>query len=115
MSRTLLIKSCISSHFWAEAISTECYMMKRVFLRPIIEKNSYELFKGNKPIVSYFHVFGCKCFVLKNANDRTGKFGEKSDEGIFLGYSTTIKAYRVFNKRTYSVEESTNVKFQDSL
>jgi len=36
-------------------------------------------------------VFGCKCFVLKNSNDRTGKFEEKSDEGIFLDCSTSSK------------------------
>jgi len=84
-----------------------------VFLRPTLEKTPYEVYKGKKPIVSYFHVFGCKCFILKNANNRTEKFEEKSDKGIFLGYSTSSKAYRVYNKKTQSVEESMNVKFQD--
>jgi hypothetical protein len=36
------------------------------------------------------------------------KFDPKSDEGIFLGYSTNIRAYRVFNKRTEIVMESIN-------
>jgi len=80
MTRTLLIESNISSHFWAEAVSIACYIINKVFLRHILEKTPYELFKGKKPIVSYFHVFGCKCFVLKNANDRSGKFEEKLDE-----------------------------------
>lgn len=115
MARTLLIESKISSRFWAEAVSTACYIINRVFLRPILDKTPYELFKGKKPIVSYFHVFGCKCFILKNANDRVGKFEERSDEGIFLGYSTSSKAYRVYNKKSQSVEESMNVKFQDSV
>jgi len=52
---------------------------------------------------------------LKNANDRTGKFEEKSDERIFLGYSNSSKAYRVFNKKTQFVKESMNVKFHDFL
>jgi hypothetical protein len=38
-----------------------------------------------------------------------GKFDSKSDEGIFLGYSTNSRAYRVFNKRTETVMESINV------
>ena len=41
-----------------------------------------------------------------NDKDNLGKFDAKSDEGIFLGYSTNSKAYRVFNKRTMVVDES---------
>ena len=36
------------------------------------------------------------------------------DKGIFLGYSDTSKAYRVFNSRTHVVEESIHVKFNDN-
>ena len=45
------------------------------------------------------------------------KFDFQSDEGIFLGYSSTSKAYRVYNKRTMKVMETVNVvidKFSDS-
>ena len=38
--------------------------------------------------------------------DNLGKFDPKFDVGIFLGYSNTSKAYRVYNKRTLVVEES---------
>ena len=36
------------------------------------------------------------------------------DVGIFLGYSTSSKAFRVFNKRTMVVEESIHVIFDES-
>lgn len=42
-----------------------------------------------------------------------GKFDPKSDKGIFLGYSTNSRAYRVFNKRTETVMESINVVIDD--
>lgn len=42
------------------------------------------------------------------------KFDSHSDIGIFLGYSLTSRAYRVFNKRTNTVMESTNVVVNDS-
>ena len=42
------------------------------------------------------------------------KFDSISDVGIFLGYSTTSKAYRVFNKITLVVEESMLVVFDES-
>ena len=54
-------------------------------------------------------------FILNNGKDNLGKFDAKSDVGIFLGYSTNSKAYRVFNSRTKVVEESTHVKFDDMI
>ena len=59
-------------------------------------------------------MFGSKCYIL-NDRENLGKFDAKSDEGIFLGYSTTSQAYRVFNKRTKIVMESINVKIDDAL
>ena len=74
---------------------------------------SYELWNNRKPKISYLRVFGCKCFIL-NTKDNLGKFDFKADEGIFLGYSTSSKAYRIFNKRTLVVEESMHVVFYES-
>src|SRR5262249_11150217 len=102
----------IAEYFWAEAVSTACYIINRIYIRPLTTKTSYELFRGRKPYVSYFHVFGCTCFVKKNAHN-LGKFDERSDEAIFLGYSQHSKAYRVYNKTTKVVEESLNVRFID--
>ena len=38
----------------------------------------------------------------------------KSEEGIFLGYSTSSRAYRVFNTRTNVMMESVNVVVDDT-
>ena len=43
-----------------------------------------------------------------------GKFDTRSDEGIFLGYSTNNRAYRVFNIRKSTVMESINVVVDDA-
>ncbi|GKB10030.1 hypothetical protein Tco_0843953 [Tanacetum coccineum] len=40
-----------------------------------------------------------------------GKFYGKSDEGYLLGYSTTSKVFRVYNKRTKRVEENLHINF----
>ncbi|GJT14785.1 putative ribonuclease H-like domain-containing protein [Tanacetum coccineum] len=40
-----------------------------------------------------------------------GKFNRKSDKGYFLGYSTSSKAFRVYNKRTKRVEENLHINF----
>ncbi|KAJ0948302.1 hypothetical protein HanRHA438_Chr01g0025581 [Helianthus annuus] len=63
-------------------------------------------------MISYFKVFGCPCFIL-NLKDSISKFAAKVDSGYHLGYSTTAKAYKVFNTRTMTVEETLNVKFNE--
>src|SRR4051812_39401699 len=114
LARTMLNESNLPKYFWADAISTACYVLNRIIIRPILNKTPYELLKGRKPNVSHLHVFGCKCFVLNNGKDNLGKFDAKADEGIFLGYSQSSKAYRVYNKRLLIVEESVHVSFDES-
>ena len=52
--------------------------------------------------------------MLNNRKDNLGKFDAKGDESIFLGYSLTSKAFRVFNKRSLVVEKSIHVIFDES-
>jgi len=62
----------------------------------------------------HLRVFGCKYFVHNNGKDALKKFGLRSDEAIFLGYSSRSKADKVFNKRTFCVEESVHVLFDET-
>ena len=63
--------------------------------------------------MKYFRIFGSICFILKD-RENVGKFDSRSDEGIFLGYSSTSKAYRVYNKRTMKVIETVNIVIDES-
>ncbi|XP_074347328.1 uncharacterized protein LOC141686177 [Apium graveolens] len=112
-ARTLLHESNMPRKFWAEVVNTSCRVLNRVLIRPILLKTPYELLKNKTPNISYFRVFGSKCFILDTQNTR-GKFDAKSTEGIFLGYSTTNKAYRVYNFIKHKVEESINIAFNES-
>ena len=71
----------------------------------------FELWYGYSPNVKYFKVFGSKCYILKDA--RNGKFDAKSEEGIFLGYSTRSKEYKCLNTNTNKIVESINVNFEE--
>ncbi|CAH9079864.1 unnamed protein product [Cuscuta europaea] len=113
MTRTMLISSGLARNFWAEALNTACYIINRAMIRPLLGKTPYELLKGRKPNISHLRTFGCKCFV--HNNDNIGKFDARSDEAIFLGYSTHSKAYKVLNKRTQCVEESIHIIFDEAL
>ena len=87
IARTLLNETNLPKYFWPDAINTVYNMLKRVLIRPILKKTPYELYKGRKPNISHFRVFGYKCFILNNGKDNLGKFDSEADEGIFLGYS----------------------------
>jgi hypothetical protein len=112
MARVMIHSKYLAQHFWGEVVNTACHIINRVNLRPETSKTPYEIWRGKKPTVKYFRTFGSKCYILRD-RENLGKFDPKSDEGIFLGYSSTSRAYRVFNKRTETVMESINVVIDD--
>jgi hypothetical protein len=81
-----------------------------IYLHRILKKTSYKLLTGKKPNVSYFRVFGSKCFILIKRG-RKSKFAPKAIEGFLLGYDSNTRAYRVFNKSTGLVEVSCDIVF----
>jgi transposase InsO family protein len=98
-ARTMLDEYKTSDSFSAEAINTTCHAINRLYLHKLRHKTAYELLIGKKPNVSYFRVFGCKCFIL-NKKPKSSKFASKVNEGIFLGYASNTHGYRVLKKTT---------------
>ncbi|KAK1663698.1 hypothetical protein QYE76_051857 [Lolium multiflorum] len=113
MARSMMAeyKSCYN--FWAEAISTACHSSNRLYLRKGLNKTPYEILTGNKPNISYFKVFGCKCFY-KIKGVRLSKFAPKALEGIFVGYGAESHTYRVFDISSGIIIESCSVKFEEN-
>ncbi|GJS84884.1 retrovirus-related pol polyprotein from transposon TNT 1-94 [Tanacetum coccineum] len=85
---TMLADSKLPTTFWAEAVSTACYVQNRVLVVKPHNKTPYEFFRG--------------------------KFDGKSDEGFFVGYSLSSKAFRVYNTRTKRVEENLHIGFLEN-
>jgi hypothetical protein len=97
MARTMLGEFKTPERFWSEAVNTACHAINRLYLHRLLKKTSYELLTGNKPNISYFRVFGSKCYILVKKG-RNSKFAPKAVEGVLLGYDS--------NKRR--IESSTN-------
>ena len=114
LARTILSESSLPKYFWADVVSTACYVMNRVLVRPILKKTPYELLNGRNPNIGHLKVFGSKCYILNNGKEHLRKFDEKANNGIFLGYSLSSHAYRVYNKRLMIVEESIHVVFDET-
>ncbi|GJT69037.1 putative ribonuclease H-like domain-containing protein [Tanacetum coccineum] len=69
--------------------------------------------EGLKPALNFMRPFGCHVTIL-NTLDNLGKFDGKSDEGFFVGYSLSSKAFRVYNTRTRRVEENLHIGFLEN-
>lgn len=114
LARTMLNETKLPKCLWAEAVNTACYVINRVGVRSLLMKTPFELYMDRKPNISYFRAFGSKCFVLDQSL-RVNKFDSKSIEGIFVGYSMTSKAYRVFVPTSMTIMESIHVKFNENI
>ena len=102
----------LSDSFWREVVYTVVYILNRGQIKVNKDKTPYKLWYGRPALVKYFKVFGDNCYIKRNEDDR-GKFNSRTDEGIFLGYSSTKRAYRCYNKRLHKSVESDDVKVDD--
>nr|GEV39927.1 retrovirus-related Pol polyprotein from transposon TNT 1-94 [Tanacetum cinerariifolium] len=80
------------------------------------ERRNRTLIKAERTIshaLSFMRPFGCHVTIL-NTLDQLRKFDGKSDEGIFVSYSTISKAFRVYNTGTRKVEENLHITFLEN-
>ncbi|GJU33885.1 retrovirus-related pol polyprotein from transposon TNT 1-94 [Tanacetum coccineum] len=111
-ARTMLIFSRLPEFLWAEAVATACFTQNRSIIHTRHNKTPYELLRGRKPNVEYFHVFGSLCYPT-NDRDDLGKIKPKADIGVLIGYSETSRGFRIYNRRTKKIMETINVKFDE--
>jgi uncharacterized protein YutD len=79
-------------------VNTTCHVGNQIFLRVFLNKTFYEHMHRRASRVSHFRVFGCQYFILKKG--RLDKFESRSSDGIFLGYASHSRAFRVLNLLT---------------
>ncbi|WVZ51645.1 LOW QUALITY PROTEIN: hypothetical protein U9M48_002767 [Paspalum notatum var. saurae] len=108
MARTMLDEHRTPRRFWAEAVNTACYIANRIFLRAFLGKTSYELRFGRQPSVKHL------CFVLKKAG-HLDKFESRCLDGIFLGYASNSRAFRVSILEAKQVVETCEVSFDETM
>ncbi|UYV67964.1 hypothetical protein LAZ67_5002644 [Cordylochernes scorpioides] len=69
-----------------------------------------ELFSNRKPTVSHLKIFGCHAEIFIPKHKRS-KLECTTQSGIFVGYSSKRKAYRICDPKDFSITESRDVKF----
>jgi hypothetical protein len=114
MSRSMMNEKNIGQTYWVESIHTTIHILNKSYLIPHSDKTPYELWNGIHATIKHFKVFGSKCYI-KNNNENLGKYDDRTDEGIFLGYATNIKGYRCYNKRLHKLVDCFDIKFDERV
>ncbi|KAL0329495.1 UNVERIFIED_CONTAM: Retrovirus-related Pol polyprotein from transposon TNT 1-94 [Sesamum radiatum] len=113
MINSLLLTSGLPKYLWGEALN--CHILNRV---PLKHNTStpFELWKGRKPSLKYFRVWGCLAKVLVPEHKRK-KLGPKTVDAVFLGYMETSYALRflVIKSKIPGIEVNTIVEFRDAV
>jgi hypothetical protein len=82
-------------HLWAEASSMVVYV-QNISPHKILGNKTYEeMFTGKKPEVSHLRIFGYPKFIHVPKEKRI-ELEPSRKKGTFVGYSETLKAYRIY-------------------
>ena len=113
MARSMLAEKNLPKTFWAEAVYTVVYLLNRCPTKSLQDKTPIEAWSKRKPSAKHLKVFGSICYVHIPTAKRH-KLEVKSEIGIFVGYSSQSKGYRVYNPKTKKIMISRDVKFDES-
>ena len=112
MARCMLHEKNLPKVFWAEAANTAVFLQNRLPTKLLAEKTPFEVWYKYKPSLSFLKVFGSTCFVHIPQIKRD-KLDKKAMQGIFVGYSTISKAYKVYLPQTQKITITRDVQFHE--
>jgi hypothetical protein len=110
----MLNEGKMSDIFWREAVYTIVYILNRGKIKVNSDNTTYELWKVRPTSIKHFKIFGIKCYIKRDDDDLV-KFYSRSDEAIFIRYSSRRKSYRCYNKRVQNIVESINVRIDEEI
>lgn len=109
-ARCLLIDSKLPKTFWGEAVSTACYLRNRCPTKSLEFGTPHEKWIGKRPDLRHLRKFGLKVYCL-DKRPHKDKLEPRGIEGIFIGYATNAKAYRVWVPSERKVRITRDVRF----
>jgi len=112
MARCMLHEKELPKTFWAEAANTTVFLQNRLPTKALKDKTPFEAWYGYKPSLTFLKVFGCVCFVYIPQVKRD-KLDKKATPGIFVGYSSVSKAYKVYHPQTGKMTITRDVHFNE--
>ena len=113
MINAMLMHSELSFNLWGEALLAACHILNRIPSKKN-QTSPYEIWKGRKPNIGYFKVWGCLAYY-KNLDPKRTKLGPRGIKSAFVGYASNSKAYRLLDLESNVIVESRDVEFFENL
>ncbi|WOG86646.1 hypothetical protein DCAR_0205863 [Daucus carota subsp. sativus] len=107
-ARALLSQMNVPKPYWADAVSTACFLINRMPSSVLNGRFPYKILFPDKPLYPVEpKIFGSTCFV-RDVHQNLSKLDPKSVKCIFLGYPRLQKGYRCYcpslNKYLVSID-----------
>ena len=111
-TRAMLHDQDLPMHLSAEVSRTAVYVQNCSPHRVLKNKTPEEFFSGKKPEVNHLIIFGCLVYIHIPKEKRT-KLDPSGKKGIFVGYSESLKAYRIYFLGYKKIDISRDVTFDE--
>ena len=111
--RATLYHAKLPLFLWAEAVATIVHVRNLCPTSSFKGMTPYQRFFSVKPDVGHLRVFGCTAFA-HIPDEKRRKLDPKSVKGIFVGYPTGSKGYKIFIPESRKMIRSRDVKFLEN-
>ena len=112
-ARSMINNANLPKEFWAEAISTACYLVNRSPSVAINYKIPEEFWSGQSCNYLHLNIFGCDAYALIPRNQRS-KLYPKLKCCVFFGYDYAVKRYRLWDPSSRKIVISIDATFDES-
>jgi hypothetical protein len=99
---------------WSETCNTIVYVQNRSPHKVLEDKTPEEAFFGVKSKIGHFRIFNCPLYIHVLVEKRT-KLEPSGEMGLFIAYSETSKAYRIWIPAQRKIVVSQDVSFEEGL
>ena len=112
-ARSMMRRKSVEKRFWAEAVSTACWLRNRLPTKLLGDVTPYEKMFRKKPNLAPVRVFGCKLYYKNNKNMK--KLDDRGREGFLLGFNDEANAFKIWDVEKASPKFSRDVHFVREL
>ena len=102
MVRSLLAKGRTKKSFCPEAITWSIHVLNRSPTFSFKNMNPEQAWSGRSPAIDHFRIFGCIAYAHV-PDEKRKKLDDKSEKCVFLDFSETSKAYKLFNPQIENI------------
>jgi hypothetical protein len=112
--KALLNDQGLSMYLWGEASMKTIYVQNRIPHRILKDMTPEEAFSEKKLNVEHLRIFGCPVY-FHIPKDKRKKLKPSGKKGIFMGYSESSKAYRIYILKKHKVEVNSDITFNEKM